>query len=382
MKFLLIIFLALSQSLLVPQEIQEIEEIELNPIPTEVLFGFDGGDSDTQQQQYYDFDGKLLNGPEQQTFISTDAPNDIIQDQDIIEAFDVEIKVDPIENQNRDLSPQEVVEKEVIEELKVEEQVTESQNQEQTEQLNTDVQAQDNVQQEQLLNLDNQQEIQPNQLKSDNLQQEQLIHFDKQDAIQTDQLKTDDGVKQEQLIYNQDVIQDQANSINDFENSFPVDMQDDNQDQQQEQIDGQFTSASFEMPMKVDTLYDSLGNQIDNPEGQKTYLEVDTSEVDQKKADRVIDVPNKDCIIIYSQCNFKGAQLEVCDSLKQIENFQHQIQSIHIPDGEKLTIYDQENYEGSSTTYQESTSCLLHPISLTQLFASNNKLSRNLRLRK
>ena len=49
MKFLLIIFLALSQSLLVPQEIQEIEEIELNPIPTEVLFGFDGGDSDTQQ---------------------------------------------------------------------------------------------------------------------------------------------------------------------------------------------------------------------------------------------------------------------------------------------------------------------------------------------
>ena len=52
--------------------------------------------------------------------------------------------------------------------------------------------------------------------------------------------------------------------------------------------------------MKIDTLYDSLGNQIDDPEGQKTYLEVDAMEIDLKKADRVIDVPNKDCIIIYS----------------------------------------------------------------------------------
>ena len=46
MKFLLIIFLALSQAVLIPLELEDIEEIELNPVPTEVLFGFDGGNAD------------------------------------------------------------------------------------------------------------------------------------------------------------------------------------------------------------------------------------------------------------------------------------------------------------------------------------------------
>lgn len=76
-------------------------------------------------------------------------------------------------------------------------------------------------------------------------------------------------------------------------------------------------------------------------------------------------IEQKNCIIIYSQCSFKGEQLEACDNLNKLMGFQHPIRSIYIPDGLALTIYDKPNFQGEKHRYTDSQSCLMDAVVMT-----------------
>lgn len=70
-----------------------------------------------------------------------------------------------------------------------------------------------------------------------------------------------------------------------------------------------------------------------------------------------------DCIILYSECNFKGVSKKTCDNPEEALSFELPIQSIYVPDGQMITIYDQK--ELVSHAFMQSAECLKTPILLS-----------------
>ncbi|KAM3144347.1 hypothetical protein pb186bvf_003511 [Paramecium bursaria] len=138
---------------------------------------------------------------------------------------------------------------------------------------------------------------------------------------------------------------------------------------------GAETQAVNPQEVKNETKYEE-GEENQEPEhegeGEGEGQELQSTDQSQK------NLVQGSCIIIYSQCQFKGDQMEVCQSLNEIEKFQHDIMSIYIPKGLGLTVYDSENFEGKSHKYTTSQNCLKYPVSFAQLSSkSSKKLSHN-----
>ncbi|CAD8099824.1 unnamed protein product [Paramecium sonneborni] len=76
---------------------------------------------------------------------------------------------------------------------------------------------------------------------------------------------------------------------------------------------------------------------------------------------------NSNCIVVYSQCHFKGESLELCESQRNIDNFDHDIKSIEIPKGYSVRLYNKEDFLGEKILLKESQECLNKPLALTQL---------------
>ncbi|KAM3126808.1 hypothetical protein pb186bvf_021082 [Paramecium bursaria] len=73
------------------------------------------------------------------------------------------------------------------------------------------------------------------------------------------------------------------------------------------------------------------------------------------------DLPAQgDCIIIYSQCNFKGASAKNCKEPGVLFNFPLPIYSIYIPTGQELTLTDKQ--EQTQMAFLMSDACLTQPI--------------------
>ncbi|CAD8212407.1 unnamed protein product [Paramecium octaurelia] len=157
----------------------------------------------------------------------------------------------------------------------------------------------------------------------------------------------------------------------DMENSMPYEFPEDTQVQEESKDqdgDNHYLSASLELPIRNENqVYDSLGNQIDSYDGMRTYLALDIAEQDDNQANISVQEKQEDCIVIYSKCDFQGESLPICESLKEVEDFQYDIKSIYLPEGYQMTIYSEENYQGQQVTYQESQKCLTQAISLAQL---------------
>lgn len=69
---------------------------------------------------------------------------------------------------------------------------------------------------------------------------------------------------------------------------------------------------------------------------------------------------DEDCIIFYSECNFKGSQYEFC---KDTESFASAkidipIKSIKIPESTSLIGYESEHYKGGKIEFKESVECI------------------------
>ncbi|CAK71022.1 unnamed protein product (macronuclear) [Paramecium tetraurelia] len=158
----------------------------------------------------------------------------------------------------------------------------------------------------------------------------------------------------------------------DMENSLPYEFPEDTQVQEEskdQDNDNHYLSASLELPIRNENqVYDSLGNQIDSYDGMRTYL---YSRIGWQLS------KYKHCIVIYSKCDFQGESLPICESLKEVEDFQYDIKSIYLPEGYQVTIYSEENYQGQEVTYQESQKCLTQAISLAQLRGRQTKQIQN-----
>ncbi|CAD8053697.1 unnamed protein product [Paramecium primaurelia] len=167
----------------------------------------------------------------------------------------------------------------------------------------------------------------------------------------------------------------------DMENSMPYEFPEDTQVQEElkdQDDDNHYLSASLELPIRnQNQVYDSLGNQIDSYDGMKTYLALDIAEQDDTQANISVQEKQEDCIVIYSKCDFQGESLPICESLKEVEDFQYDIKSIYLPEGYQMTIYSEENYQGQQVTYQESQKCLTQAISLAQLRGRQTKQIQN-----
>ncbi|CAK90459.1 unnamed protein product (macronuclear) [Paramecium tetraurelia] len=96
-------------------------------------------------------------------------------------------------------------------------------------------------------------------------------------------------------------------------------------------------------------------------------------------------VQNSDCIVIYSQCHFKGESLHLCESQRNIDNFDHDIKSIQIPKGYSVRLYNQEDFSGEKIILKESQECINQPLALTQLYEKKSHkflvLAQNFNLR-
>ncbi|CAD8111184.1 unnamed protein product [Paramecium sonneborni] len=94
---------------------------------------------------------------------------------------------------------------------------------------------------------------------------------------------------------------------------------------------------------------------------------------------------NSNCIVIYSQCHFKGESLQLCESQRNIDDFDHDIKSIEIPKGYSVRLYNKEDFSGEKIVLKESQECLIKPLALTQLKEKQwNKftiLAQNINLR-
>ncbi|CAD8188087.1 unnamed protein product [Paramecium pentaurelia] len=120
-----------------------------------------------------------------------------------------------------------------------------------------------------------------------------------------------------------------------------------------------------------------------NAVGQENANNIDADQqLQQSESKTIQQLVQGDCIIIYSQCNFKGEALEACNSLSEIEEFKAQIRSIYIPEGLGLTVYDGENFTGNMHKFKSSQECLATPLSFAQLNNPGNQLKgQNLRSR-
>ncbi|CAD8050788.1 unnamed protein product [Paramecium sonneborni] len=191
------------------------------------------------------------------------------------------------------------------------------------------------------------------------------------------QATTQEGQQQQQLVS----TDTEFDPMLDMENSMPYEFPEDQQvqeEQKDQDDDNHYLSASLELPIRnANQVYDSLGNQIDSYDGMKTYLALDIAEQDDNQANISVQEKQEDCIVIYSKCDFQGESLPICESLKEVEDFQYDIKSIYLPEGYQMTIYSEENYQGQQVTYQESQKCLTKAISLAQLRGRQTSQTQN-----
>ncbi|CAD8123956.1 unnamed protein product [Paramecium sonneborni] len=70
--------------------------------------------------------------------------------------------------------------------------------------------------------------------------------------------------------------------------------------------------------------------------------------------------PLKECIQVFSECNYKGLSQNICDNLDSLTNakIEFDIKSIKIPEGMKITGYRNLGFKGDKVEYETNQECL------------------------
>lgn len=63
------------------------------------------------------------------------------------------------------------------------------------------------------------------------------------------------------------------------------------------------------------------------------------------------------CVILYSECNFAGSYVEVCDNMP-FTNIDYDVKSIAVPDGQTVYLYNNPCFNGESAEISLSIECL------------------------
>lgn len=67
-----------------------------------------------------------------------------------------------------------------------------------------------------------------------------------------------------------------------------------------------------------------------------------------------------DCAEIFSECEFKGDSISICDRIQSLpeEGWNKPIRSIKIPAQKVLRLYNQEKLKGSVSLFRKDDSCI------------------------
>lgn len=71
--------------------------------------------------------------------------------------------------------------------------------------------------------------------------------------------------------------------------------------------------------------------------------------------DKLAPEPDNSCVVLYSECDYKGQNMEVCDDMPDVK---FDIKSVKIPEGQDITIYTETEYGGKSQDIKESIDCI------------------------
>lgn len=69
------------------------------------------------------------------------------------------------------------------------------------------------------------------------------------------------------------------------------------------------------------------------------------------------DMEDKECIILYEECNFKGQSSRICSDAPYTD-IDYEVLSIKIPDGKNAYLYNMPVFNGKSAFFKESKECL------------------------
>jgi len=64
-----------------------------------------------------------------------------------------------------------------------------------------------------------------------------------------------------------------------------------------------------------------------------------------------------ECVILYSECNYGGSEIEVCDNMP-FTNIDWEVKSIAVPEGNSVYLYNNPCFNGESAEISESIECL------------------------
>ncbi|CAK86733.1 unnamed protein product (macronuclear) [Paramecium tetraurelia] len=197
------------------------------------------------------------------------------------------------------------------------------------------------------------------QRNADQTEQEQT-HFDFADSF------THSNTETIQNVENNKSIEDPNNFFLDNQNISTLNSEITSMSTNENQIQGSNDIPQLDM---IDT------------EGTQVLSQQDLNNISETQQ----NAENSDCIVIYSQCHYKGESLKLCESQRDIDNFDHDIRSIQIPKGYSVRLYNKEDFTGEKIILKESQECLIKPLALTQLYERQSDkftiLAQNLNLR-
>ncbi|EGR30872.1 hypothetical protein IMG5_122030 [Ichthyophthirius multifiliis] len=100
--------------------------------------------------------------------------------------------------------------------------------------------------------------------------------------------------------------------------------------------------------------------------------------------DLVVTVQNnvdaeEECVVIYSECDFKGKSFSVCKNIPDLSavGWNDPIRSVSVPQGVRSRLFDEKNYQGNSVQALQNVSCLIGQafVQLNQAFGIQVKES-------
>lgn len=63
---------------------------------------------------------------------------------------------------------------------------------------------------------------------------------------------------------------------------------------------------------------------------------------------------DENCAEIFSECNFEGQSMKVCDSMNNMDEFKFPIKSLHVPAGSTISLYNKQGFKGQKVKFTES----------------------------
>ncbi|KAL4441127.1 hypothetical protein ABPG74_002077 [Tetrahymena malaccensis] len=88
-------------------------------------------------------------------------------------------------------------------------------------------------------------------------------------------------------------------------------------------------------------------------------------------------IPDVKCPTVYSECNFKGQSVSLCDGIPALKI--PQIRSVVIPAGyNKITLHNLKNYQGKTVVFDKTDACIQDSQVKFSMYEKKNSLKQNM----